>query len=200
MQLPRLVSCTQLSCLDASLAMRPVFERFQSVVITSGTLSPIDLYPKILNFNPVTIQSLQMTLTRECILPVILTRGHDQVPVSTRFEVREDEAVVLNYGRMLVEMAKVCPDGITVFFVSYLYMDQVVSKWHDLGILDEIMQHKLVFLETQASEMGRVAQGVDGVTWKGRSDGTGLINRAEPAIYSLPHAVCIAWGHCTEWP
>jgi len=139
----------QLSCLDASLAMRPVFERFQSVVITSGTLSPIDLYPKILNFNPVTIQSLQMTLTRECILPVILTRGHDQVPVSTRFEVREDEAVVLNYGRMLVEMAKVCPDGITVFFVSYLYMDQVVSKWHDLGILDEIMQHKLVFLETQ---------------------------------------------------
>jgi DNA excision repair protein ERCC-2 len=38
----------QLACLDASLAIKPVFERFASVVITSGTLSPIDLYPKLL--------------------------------------------------------------------------------------------------------------------------------------------------------
>ena len=54
----------QLSCLDASLAVKPVFGKFQSVIITSGTLSPIDLYPKILNFQPVVLQSLQMTLTR----------------------------------------------------------------------------------------------------------------------------------------
>jgi DNA excision repair protein ERCC-2 len=54
----------QLSCLDASLAVRPVFQKFQTVVITSGTLSPIDLYPRILNFNPVAIQSFAMTLTR----------------------------------------------------------------------------------------------------------------------------------------
>ncbi len=50
--------------MDASLAVRPVFEKFQTVVITSGTLSPIDLYPRILNFNPVAIQSFAMTLTR----------------------------------------------------------------------------------------------------------------------------------------
>lgn len=54
----------QLSCLDASLAMKPVFSKFQSVIITSGTLSPIDLYPRILNFQPVAIQSFAMTLTR----------------------------------------------------------------------------------------------------------------------------------------
>jgi hypothetical protein len=39
------------------------------VVITSGTLSPIDLYPRILNFNPVAIQSFAMTLTRCCACP-----------------------------------------------------------------------------------------------------------------------------------
>ena len=54
----------QLSCLDASLAVKPVFQKFQTVVITSGTLSPIDLYPRILNFHPVAIQSFAMTLTR----------------------------------------------------------------------------------------------------------------------------------------
>ncbi|RDY13787.1 DNA repair helicase XPD, partial [Mucuna pruriens] len=115
----------QLCCHDASLAIKPVFERFQSVVITSGTLSPIDLYPRLLNFNPVVSRSFTMSLTRECICPMVLTRGSDQLPVSTKFDMRSDLGVVRNYGRLLLEMASVVPDGI------------------------EIMQHKLVFIETQ---------------------------------------------------
>jgi len=43
----------QLTCLDASLAIKPVFQKFSSVILTSGTLSPLDMYPKMLNFNPV---------------------------------------------------------------------------------------------------------------------------------------------------
>lgn len=43
----------QLTCLDASLAIKPVFQKFASVILTSGTLSPLDMYPKMLNFNPV---------------------------------------------------------------------------------------------------------------------------------------------------
>jgi hypothetical protein len=72
----------------------------QSVVITSGTLSPIDLYPRLLDFNPVSVASLQMTLTRECLCPLVLTRGADQMPVSTRFESRTDDSV-LRYARMV---------------------------------------------------------------------------------------------------
>ncbi|KAK3282581.1 hypothetical protein CYMTET_9690 [Cymbomonas tetramitiformis] len=52
----------QLTCLDASLAIQPVLARFQSVIITSGTLSPIDLYPKLLNFHPVCIQLMSHKL------------------------------------------------------------------------------------------------------------------------------------------
>ena len=43
--------------------------------------------------------------------------------------------VVRNYGRMLVELAGAVPDGIVAFFVSYSYMDSIVSKWNDMGIL-----------------------------------------------------------------
>lgn len=65
----------QLSCHDASLAVKPVFQRFQSVIITSGTLSPIELYPRLLMFNPVITRSFSMSLTRDCICPMVLTRG-----------------------------------------------------------------------------------------------------------------------------
>lgn len=33
----------QFSCMDASLAIKPVLDKFQSVIITSGTLSPLDM-------------------------------------------------------------------------------------------------------------------------------------------------------------
>ncbi|XP_052186554.1 general transcription and DNA repair factor IIH helicase subunit XPD isoform X2 [Diospyros lotus] len=139
----------QLSCHDASLAIKPVFDRFQSVVITSGTLSPIDLYPRLLNFNPVISRSFTMSLTRDCICPMVLTRGSDQLPVSTKYDMRRDESVERNYGRLLLEMVSIVPDGIVCFFVSYSYMDGIVNSWNEKGILKEIMQHKLVFIETQ---------------------------------------------------
>ena len=40
----------QFYCLDASIATKSIFEKFKNVVLTSGTISPLDLYPKILNF------------------------------------------------------------------------------------------------------------------------------------------------------
>ncbi|KAL1547256.1 DNA helicase [Salvia divinorum] len=138
----------QLCCHDASLAIKPVFERFQSVVITSGTLSPIDVYPRLLNFNPVVSRSFTISLTRDCICPMVLTRGSDQLPVSTKYDLRSDPGVEKNYGKLLLEMASVVPDGIVCFFVSYSYMDGIVNSWHESGILKEIMKHKLVFIET----------------------------------------------------
>ncbi|KAK9676517.1 hypothetical protein RND81_11G082500 [Saponaria officinalis] len=139
----------QLSCHDASLAIKPVFDRFQTVVITSGTLSPIDLYPRLLNFNPVVSRSFTMSLTRDCICPMVLTRGSDQLPVSTKYDMRSDPGVARNYGKLLLEMVSVVPDGVVCFFVSYSYMDSIVNTWNETGILKEIMQHKLVFIETQ---------------------------------------------------
>lgn len=139
----------QLCCLDASLAVKPTFEKFQSVVITSGTLSPIELYPRLLNFSPVTIRSFAMSHFRECMCPMVLTRGSDQLPVSTKFDMRSDPGVVRNYGRLLVEMAATVPDGIVCFFVSYSYMDGIVNSWNEMNILKEVMAHKLVFIETQ---------------------------------------------------
>jgi DNA excision repair protein ERCC-2 len=61
-----------LTCLDATFAMKPVFDKFGSVVITSGTLSPMDLYPTLLGFQPVVTESYQMSLTRNCFLPLVL--------------------------------------------------------------------------------------------------------------------------------
>mmetsp|Transcript_5711 Transcript_5711/g.8354 ORF Transcript_5711/g.8354 Transcript_5711/m.8354 type:complete len:867 (-) Transcript_5711:181-2781(-) len=139
----------QLACLDASLAIAPLFKRFASVIITSGTLSPIDLYPKLLQFQPRISESLNMSTFRPCILPLVITRGADQLPVSTKFDDRGDIGVTRNYGNMLIEMCSVIPDGVVAFFTSYSYMETIISDWDGMGILRQLSKTKLVFIETK---------------------------------------------------
>lgn len=137
------------TCMDASIAIKPVFSRFQTTIITSGTLSPIEMYPRILDFRPVTTSSYTMTLARECILPMIVARGSDQVSISSKYETRDDIAVIRNYGSLLADLAAVVPDGMVCFFTSYEYMENVVSTWVNQGIMANVQKHKLVFFETQ---------------------------------------------------
>lgn len=141
-----------LCCLDASIAMRPIINRFRSVIITSGTLSPIDMYPKILNFQPALLDTFPMSLVRNSVSPLIVSKGADQISMTSRFQIRNDPAVVRNYGILLIEFAKITPDGLVCFFPSYIYLDSIVTIWQTNNVLAELLKYKLLFIETPDSE------------------------------------------------
>lgn len=141
-----------LTCLDAAIAIKPVLERFSSVIITSGTISPLEMYPKMLGFSTVVQESYAMTLARRSFLPMIVTRGSDQGSISSGFQSRNDPSNVRNYGSLLVEYSKLTPDGIVVFFPSYLYMESIISMWQGMGILDQVWKNKLILVETPDSQ------------------------------------------------
>lgn len=41
-----------------------------------------------------------------------------------------------NYGNLLIELSSIVPDGMVCFFPSYGYMEEVISQWNEMGILD----------------------------------------------------------------
>ncbi len=59
------------SCLDASIAVKSLLNRFPTVVITPGALSTLNLYPKLLGFQSDVMSSFTMPLTRPPILPMV---------------------------------------------------------------------------------------------------------------------------------
>jgi len=95
------------------------------------------------------MRSFDMSLPRSSLCPLIVTRDGEQTALSSRFESREDEAVIRGYGALLVEMCSVVPDGVICFFVSYTYMENIVSSWADQGIIDKLRRNKLVYIETK---------------------------------------------------
>ena len=90
-----------------------------------------------------------MSTFRPCIRPLVITRGSDQLAVSTKFNDRGDMGVVRNYGSMLVELCASIPDGVVAFFTSYMYMESIICEWDAMGILRQLTKHKLVFIETK---------------------------------------------------
>jgi hypothetical protein len=40
------------------------------------------------------------------------------------------------------------PDGIVIFFTSYVYMENVVAAWYEQRMIDELVKLKLLFIET----------------------------------------------------
>jgi DNA excision repair protein ERCC-2 len=140
----------ELSCLDASIAMRLVTDRFDTVVLTSGTLSPLSIYPKLLNLNRVvTSEALSVSLARECIRPMVITRANNQTLLSSKFDLRNDVDVIRGYGQLLEELANTVPDGLVGFFTSKMYIRNVVQIWFESGILTRLSQQRPVFFETE---------------------------------------------------
>ena len=139
----------QLSCLDASIAMKHVFDRFRSVIITSGTLSPLSFYPKVLGFDPVISRSFPMSSSRKVICPMVVTRGDDNNPISSAYNKRNDASVIFNYGKLLGGLCNSVPDVIVCFFTSYAFMENVILSWNEQGILQDIQRKKLIFIETK---------------------------------------------------
>eukprot|EP00796_Vickermania_ingenoplastis_P003895 gene3895-2764_t len=153
-------------CVDASLALKDTFAKYRNVVLTSGTLSPLDIYPKILGFTPALTKSFRMTLSRKCIAPVIVTRSSESVSLTSEeltssFKVRKNlEAQTLvtsAYESLLMKLAQTVPDGIVCFFTGYQYMGEILLAWHSSGFLQELAKHKLIFVETQGVEETSIA-------------------------------------------
>jgi len=88
---------------------------------------------------------------------MIVTRGSDQAQISSSFQIRNDPGVVRNYGNLLLEFARITPDGIVTFFPSYLYMESIISMWQGMGILDQVWNYKLILVETPDSQESSLA-------------------------------------------
>ncbi|OAG29363.1 DNA excision repair protein ERCC-2 [Nematocida sp. ERTm5] len=144
-----------LSCLDSSIAMKHVFSGYNNVIITSGTLSPISIYPRLLDFTPIKSVEIDVSSKRG-LHALIVTKGSDQMTLamdgsnalSSTFSLRAEPAVVRNYGNLLLEMSMSVPDGLVCFFPSYKYMEEAVAAWTESGIIKKIMECKLIFVES----------------------------------------------------
>lgn len=138
----------QLACNDSSKFLPKVLQNLHSGFFFTSSSTPSEISLKILGLNcPVISQSALSTFC-----PLILTRGSDQLFVSTKFEEKNDDGVMRNYGELLLELSDVVPDGIVGFFPEWSVLEKYVMKWNESGIIYRLLELKIVLIETPGKE------------------------------------------------
>ena len=67
--------------------------------------------------------------------------------LTSSFAERANKDVVRNYGKLILLLASVVPDGIVCFFPSYRYLEEVIAEWNAMEVLDDLAKYKLAFIE-----------------------------------------------------
>ena len=73
--------------------------------------------------------------------------GPDGQELISTFQSRSNTNYLKSIGQSLVEIAKVVPDGLLIFFPSYAWMDTYLTNWKQMGIWDRLNQWKQCFVE-----------------------------------------------------
>ena len=139
----------QLSCNDSSKFLGKILGKFSSALFFTSSCSPVEIYCKTLGINT---EVITLTSQNSSFYPMILTRGSDQLFVSTKFEEKSDDGVMRNYGELLLELSDVVPDGIVAFFPEWSVLEKYVMKWNETAIIYRLLENRIVLIESPGVE------------------------------------------------
>jgi len=120
--------------LDVSLVFADIVKSARAVILTGGTMSPLQSYITALlpdvPQDQVRIHSFQHIIPRENLVVSTLGRGPSGREMIFDFTRREDAQVIEELGRAIVGLAGLVREGgVVVFVPSYRYLDQLFKAW-----------------------------------------------------------------------
>jgi Rad3-related DNA helicase len=115
-------------CLDPSLAVKPLIEESEGVLIMSGTLSPLDLFAEIIGQSGAVKRSYPSIQNPKNVKMVIDTG------VTTAYKMRT-EPMITRIGRILEQELSDINKGALIFFTQRGFMNTCLDLWINKGII-----------------------------------------------------------------
>lgn len=118
-------------CLNPAVAMLGLLRanHVHSLLLTSGTLSPLASFARELQLPfPLRLENEHVIEGAQCAVCVV-KKGPTGVPLNSSFQNRDSPAYLAELGRTVVNVARLVPDGVLVFFPSYALLDATVAFW-----------------------------------------------------------------------
>lgn len=117
-------------CFAPALAMRELsFLNVRSIIITSGTLSPLPSCAMELGLKfPVQLENEHVIMPDQIFVRVI-GKGVSGKELSSKFGRRDDPEYITELGNTLASLCGNIPGGMLVFFPSYVAMEAAIQRW-----------------------------------------------------------------------
>uniref|UniRef100_A0A915PZR5 Helicase ATP-binding domain-containing protein n=1 Tax=Setaria digitata TaxID=48799 RepID=A0A915PZR5_9BILA len=117
-------------CFSPSVAMWYLLScGTRSVIVTSGTLSPLDSYISSLGISiPVTLEN-QHAANADQILGARIRCSQSGIDLCGTFHKRSSAGYIYGVGEVIISACQIIPNGVLVFFSSYVVMNSCLKFW-----------------------------------------------------------------------
>ncbi|XP_025996451.1 regulator of telomere elongation helicase 1 homolog isoform X2 [Solenopsis invicta] len=131
-------------CFSPGFGMEQMVEQgIRSVVLTSGTLSPLKSFISELGI-PIAVQlENPHIVTKGQVCVGILSQGPDNHPLNSSYNTRNDPKYIASLGRTVYNFSCIVPHGLLIFFPSYPIMKKCRDEWQNMGLWTQIAERKL---------------------------------------------------------
>ncbi|KAK1941170.1 Fanconi anemia group J [Phytophthora citrophthora] len=135
-------------CLSAAVVFSEVARDSHSVILASGTLSPMDSFAGELGVDfPIRLEANHVVNMRKQVFVGALMNGPGSVDLLSTYKNQQNFKYQDSMGYLLLQYAQMIPGGILMFFPSYALMGILKARWKRSGIWDKIKLHKKIFSE-----------------------------------------------------
>ncbi|ORY28694.1 DNA repair helicase [Neocallimastix californiae] len=139
-------------------SFKSLVEEARTVVLAGGTLEPISdfieqLFPYLEKDKEIVHYSYDHVIDSSSLLTMIIEKGPIGTPFLFNYENRNNPKILKELGQLILNVVNVIPDGIVIFFPSYLYLNEVYEFWDKNNYLKQIENKKKIFKEPKNSKL-----------------------------------------------
>ncbi|XP_010935304.2 uncharacterized protein [Elaeis guineensis] len=147
------LKCTfSLWCLNPAIVFREIANFSLSVILTSGTLSPMGSFASELGVQfEVSMEVPHVIDVDSQLWAAVIPSGPANCPLNASYKMADGYPFQDALGASLEEICKIVPSGALVFFPSYKLLEKLRDRWCQTGQWARLNAQKPIFVEPRGN-------------------------------------------------
>ncbi|TDH64939.1 hypothetical protein CCR75_001550 [Bremia lactucae] len=142
--------------LNPVIHFQEIVAKARSIILAGGTMQPVSQVIDEL-FSSIPIEKVDLfscghVIPSENLLGFSLSSGPTQKLLEFTYSRRGDMEALDELGRILVNLSRIVPGGVVVFFPSYRFEESAVHRWQATKVYDQIQAKKSIYNEPKKSD------------------------------------------------
>ena len=139
-------------CLNPAVCFDDLKEDTRSIVLTSGTLSPMATFASELDVKfPISLEANHV-VDKAQVWVGTLAAGPTDYSLNAAYRNANTLQFQDEVGRLLVEVCGVVPHGVLLFLPSYKMLNNLEQRWQQTGLWQELFRVKHIIMEPKGNE------------------------------------------------
>ncbi|KAG7597750.1 Helicase superfamily 1/2 ATP-binding domain DinG/Rad3-type, partial [Arabidopsis suecica] len=166
-------------CMNPSVVFKDLADLSLSIILTSGTLSPMNSFSSELGMKFGTcLEAPHVIDPNMQVWAGAISSGPGNYPLNASYKTADAYAFQDALGKSLEEICSIVPGGSLVFFPSYKLMEKLCTRWHETGQWSRLCLKRDFFIEPRGGAKDDfetvLKEYYDSISGKNRSNGRNI--------------------------